>query len=104
MYFVFQFEYPSQTSSGCHSRNPVPDQEPIEFKSNDSDQYNYWDITNEGIVLKPNLYKSQMDFWDAIVGINQTFDKNNFVWELLQILLLSIIDHCSCERDFETIK
>lgn len=61
------------------ARNPMPDREPVEFKPKDSVQYNYFDITNEGIVAKPNLYKSQMDFWDEIVGLNQTYDKNNFV-------------------------
>lgn len=78
--------YTNQSLSNLYSlfvvvaRNPMPDREPIEFKSKDIVQYNYFDITNEGIVLKPNLYKRQMDFWDEIVGLNQTYDKNNFVW------------------------
>lgn len=56
----------------------MPNQDPIQFKLKNSDQYNYFDITSQGIIVKSNLFKKQMDFWDDIMCMNQTYDRNNF--------------------------
>lgn len=51
-------------------RNPIPNtDETIVFNPNDTiNQYNYIDITNDGLVVKINLNAERMNFWSKILN------------------------------------
>lgn len=53
--------------------NPMPDSEPMLFKTKANDHFHYFDITNEGIIKKLDPFKERFEFWDEIYGINETW-------------------------------
>lgn len=68
-------------------RNPLPDAEPILFgsmKAAKTIQYNYLDITNNGIESKLNPNRERIEFW------NQIFDKYSVHWQIREFNINSL--------------
>lgn len=66
--------------------NPLPDSEPITFVTTAANetQYNYFDITNDGIVIKTNPNYDHMQFWNGI------FDQYSVHWQIREFNLNSL--------------
>lgn len=68
-------------------RNPLPDAEPILFgsmKAAKTIQYNYLDITNNGIESKLNPNRERIEFW------NEIFDKYSVHWQIREFNINSL--------------
>lgn len=103
----YGYELPAILNSICfdshsHShRNPIPNREPLLFASNTSDQYNYIDLSNDGLKIKSNPNWEHVQFWDAIINdYSKHWQKKVFSFDslavkipfaVLSFLLLSII-------------
>lgn len=44
----------------------MPNSEPLLFESDKSDDFHYFDVTNENIVPKTNPDKKSIEFWHEI--------------------------------------
>ncbi|XP_055302656.1 juvenile hormone esterase-like [Sitodiplosis mosellana] len=55
-------------------KNPVPEKDPLQLISPESDQWHYFSVTNEGIHPRANPERHRITFWDNI------FDQNKQQW------------------------
>lgn len=44
----------------------MPGGEPFCFKASNSENFNFFNITNDGIVVEKDPYQDRMEFWDNI--------------------------------------
>lgn len=58
----------------CWNRNPLPGSEPFYFKALDSKHFNFFNVTNDGILLEKDPNQDRMEFW------NNIFDEFKYLW------------------------
>lgn len=54
--------------------NPVPNAEPFSFIKPNSNHYNVYDLTIDGVQMKEDLLRNRMQFW------NNIFNDYNHLW------------------------
>lgn len=84
-------------------RNPSTDGEPVVFgvSTQNESQYNYLDVTNDGIIVKSNPNQEHIEFWNGVFDLYSAhWQTREFNWNslavkvplmLLATLLLTIL-------------
>lgn len=75
----------------CSKRNPTPNDHPIQVKSVDKDELNYFNIKNDGLELGQNPFSNRMKFWSGFYEKYENILKKRLTGSVLIPIVKSLL-------------